>query len=88
MCTCEHVLFLTEFVWEPFTESHIIYGLYLHLCVSVCTQVLVGNLVNHFSTAHANACVPSLPRGLSLPAVLLRESEVSPLELPSALICS
>ncbi len=66
------------------------------VCVYVCVHEPVGNPVNHYCVssvcAHVCVCVcvyvSCLPGGLSLPAVLLCESEVSLLELPSALIWS
>lgn len=63
---------------------------YMCVCVYVCAHEPVGNPVNHYcvSSMCARVCVSCLPGGLSLPAVLLCESEVSPLELPSALIWS
>lgn len=64
----------------------------LYVCIYVCNHGPVGNPVKHYSVcsmcAHMCACVQCLPGGLSLPAELLCESEVSPLELPSALIWS
>lgn len=62
------------------------------VCIYVCNHGPMGKPVNHNSVssmaAHMCACVHRLPGGLSLPAELLCESEVSPLELPSALIWS
>lgn len=62
------------------------------ICVYLCVynHGPVGNPVNHSSVSGLDAltCVPCIPRGSSLPAEPLCESEVSPLELPSALIWS
>lgn len=72
------------------------YKSYVFKCVCVCSHGPLANLVNHCCAAIMRvftcACVcvyaTCLPGGLSLPAVPLCESEVSPLELPSALIWS
>lgn len=86
---CSHESQCISCVNEDWGGGSVIYA-YMCMPVYVCVREPVSNPLNHcrVSSMCVCMCVPCLPGGLSLPAVLLCESEVSPLELPSALIWS